>query len=696
MLTLRARWVLPIAGPPLDEGWVAVADGRVAAVGRERRRSVRPGAADVDLGRVALLPGLVNAHTHLELSYLAGAVPPAGRFTDWIRQVMALRREQPDPAAPAIIDPMRGAISALTRQGTALVGDVSNTLVSVPALGDAGQHATVFHELIRLRAADAESVCAAARDRIAALAIPPHVRVSLAPHAPYRSLRGSSRPSAGSATGTCARARRCTSRSPPRKTELLEQGTGPWRRLLGNLGAWDDEWTAPGCGAVEYMERMGLLDDRLLAVHAVQCSPRDLGRLAARRATVVTCPRSNRHVGVGMPPLPRSMRRGSPSPSAPIVSRAQPDLSVWPELAELRRLAPEVPAGRLLESATRTGAEALGFGSEFGTIEPGKRAALVAVSIPPAAGGAAEVEERPRERNRRDTAPLGRGHRLMMWTQVRTYASFVRFSHSVFALPFALTGALLAVARRAGQLGAGGWIIVAMVGGPQRRDGIQPAGRRRVGRAEPADGDARDSPRRHDPRGGSALRRGGVGRVRAAAPRLGRCAWRSRRSPSPSSSGIAREALHDLHAGVPGPGHGGRARRRVAGGRGTRRGEPWLLGLAIGLWVGGFDVLYACQDLEFDRAHGLRSIPVRFGVARSLAISRAMHVSRSSAMAALGVVAQLGRSTSVAWRPSPRCSCTSSRSCGDDDLSQVKRAFDLNGYVGMLYFAVTTTAVFLR
>ena len=71
-----------------------------------------------------------------------------------------------------------------------------------------------------------------------------------------------------------------------------------------------------------------------------------------------------------------------------------PDLSVWPELAELRRLAPEVPAGRLLESATRTGAEALGFGSEFGTIEPGKRAALVAVSIPPAAGGAAEVEER--------------------------------------------------------------------------------------------------------------------------------------------------------------------------------------------------------------------------------------------------------------------------------------------------------------
>ena len=133
----------------------------------------------------------------------------------------------------------------------------------------------------------------------------------------------------------------------------------------------------------------------------------------------------------------------------------------------------------------------------------------------------------------------------------------------------------------------------------------------------------------------------------------------------------------------------------AAGGRGGA--EPWLLGLAIGLWVGGFDVLYACQDLEFDRAHGLHSIPVRFGVARSLA-DLASHARRrrSCAWSRSASVAPLGPIYSVAWRWSPRCSSTSSRSSRADDLSQVKRAFDLNGYVGILYLVTTTAAIYVR
>jgi 4-hydroxybenzoate polyprenyltransferase len=123
--------------------------------------------------------------------------------------------------------------------------------------------------------------------------------------------------------------------------------------------------------------------------------------------------------------------------------------------------------------------------------------------------------------------------------------------------------------------------------------------------------------------------------------------------------------------------------------------EPWLLGLAIGTWVGGFDVLYACQDLEFDRAHGLRSIPVRFGVARSLAISRGMHVLTIGALAALAPVADLGwlylaGVAGVALLLIYEQSLVSER-----DLSQVKRAFDLNGYVGILYLATTALAIYV-
>jgi 4-hydroxybenzoate polyprenyltransferase len=132
----------------------------------------------------------------------------------------------------------------------------------------------------------------------------------------------------------------------------------------------------------------------------------------------------------------------------------------------------------------------------------------------------------------------------------------------------------------------------------------------------------------------------------------------------------------------------------AAGGRGGA--EPWLLGLAIGLWVGGFDILYACQDVDFDRGHGLRSIPVRFGIANAIRLSRVMHVATVIAMAALWRVADLplvylGGVALVAALLLYEQSLVS-----QDDLSQVKKAFDLNGYVGIIYFAATALALYVE
>ena len=132
----------------------------------------------------------------------------------------------------------------------------------------------------------------------------------------------------------------------------------------------------------------------------------------------------------------------------------------------------------------------------------------------------------------------------------------------------------------------------------------------------------------------------------------------------------------------------------AAGGRGGA--EPWLLGLAIGTWVGGFDVLYACQDLAFDRANGLRSIPVRFGIARSLAISRAMHVITVACLAALGPLAHLGGIYLAGVAGVAGLLAYEQSLVSEDDLSQVKRAFDLNGYVGILYLAATAAAIYVH
>jgi 4-hydroxybenzoate polyprenyltransferase len=130
----------------------------------------------------------------------------------------------------------------------------------------------------------------------------------------------------------------------------------------------------------------------------------------------------------------------------------------------------------------------------------------------------------------------------------------------------------------------------------------------------------------------------------------------------------------------------------AVGGRGGS--EPWLLGLAIGAWVGGFDVLYACQDVEFDRAHGLKSIPVRFGVPASLAISRVLHAITIACLLALPLVTPLPLYYEIGVAAVAGLLVYEQSLVSSTDLSQVKRAFDLNGYVGILYLLVLAASVY--
>jgi cytosine/adenosine deaminase-related metal-dependent hydrolase len=141
---------------------------------------------------------------------------------------------------------------------------------------------------------------------------------------------------------------------------------------------------------VAYLAEMRFLDAGVLIVHAVQCSDDDLARLAMLGPTVVSCPRSNRYVGVGDPPLAAFYDAGLPVAFGTDSLASVDDLQMFAELAAARRVAPRVPAHDLLESATLTGATALGFGDGFGSVEPGKRAALITVRLPEPVG---DVEE---------------------------------------------------------------------------------------------------------------------------------------------------------------------------------------------------------------------------------------------------------------------------------------------------------------
>ncbi|MBY0494403.1 MAG: putative 4-hydroxybenzoate polyprenyltransferase [Cyanobacteria bacterium] len=282
--------------------------------------------------------------------------------------------------------------------------------------------------------------------------------------------------------------------------------------------------------------------------------------------------------------------------------------------------------------------------------------------------------------------------------RVATYLSFIRFSHSVFALPFALTGALLAWQRAPFDWRQLVWVMVAMVAARSAAMGFN--------RLADANMDALN-PRtatREIPRGALSGRDAAIFVVVtsiifvfAAFQLNNTCGWLSPvalaivfwYSLAKRYTSYTQAFLGLAMAVAPVGGW------LAAGGR-IGAAEPWLLGLAIGLWVGGFDILYACQDVEFDRAHGLNSIPVRYGVARSLIISRVMHVATVIGMAALAWLLPLGPIYLGGVAMVAALLIYEQSLVSATDLSQVKRAFDLNGWVGILYFVTTGLALYVR
>jgi 4-hydroxybenzoate polyprenyltransferase len=279
--------------------------------------------------------------------------------------------------------------------------------------------------------------------------------------------------------------------------------------------------------------------------------------------------------------------------------------------------------------------------------------------------------------------------------RIAVYLSFVRFSHSVFALPFALAGALLAARHVPLQLGTIGWILVAMIAARSAAMGFNRLVDARFDALNPR------TANRELPLGlmshaeailfvvlSSALFVFAASRLNPLCFMLSPVALAIVFWYSLAKRYTTWTQLFLGLAMAVAPVGGWLA----VGGRGGW--EPWLLALAIGAWVGGFDVLYACQDLEFDRVHGLRSIPVRYGVPAALAISRAMHVVTIVCLVALSFITPLGRFYLAGVAVVAALLAYEQSLVRADDLSQVKRAFDMNGYVGILYLLVLVVSLY--
>lgn len=396
----RAKFVMTRPERLLEDAAVRVADdGRILQVGAWGGLRKGFGSGRVtDWGDALLMPGLVNAHTHLELTALGGKVTRFDSFADWALQLIRARRVWTPEEYRA--STQAGARLALA-SGTTLVGDIASSDVGWDALADAlpcdsdavgatvptSPRRVVFEEALGL----APGLADAALDRVRGLfrradqgAARPLQTHAVSPHAPYSTSGELYRKVAA-----FAQSRDVTWTTHVAETlgelRFFEDGGGEFREFLSRLGAFPEGWAPPGRHPVAWLDGMGVLGASSLLAHCNYLDGDALRRLARRRAPVVYCPRSHDFFGHGRHPIRDLIDAGVPVALGTDSLASNGSLDMLEEMRFLGARRKDLTAAEVFHAATGGGAVALGFAGRLGALEPGYFADMAVVDLPPVA-----------------------------------------------------------------------------------------------------------------------------------------------------------------------------------------------------------------------------------------------------------------------------------------------------------------------
>lgn len=380
MIRYRARYVVPVATSPIVDGIVAVDGERITYVGPA---STAPAGRTVDLGYALLLPGLVNAHTHLELTAMRGFLEDLD-FRAWILRLTTAKRAV--LSRDMLLDAARYGIDEGLKHGITTYADTCDSGVAFDAMRERGVRGIMYQEVFGPDPAQCAASLAELRDRIDRLRPleTPLVRLGVSPHAPYTV----------SDALFAAVARYAREGNLPVAIHIAESGLEQELVVRGQ-GAFADGLRARAISVaprartpVELLADLDVLSARPLLIHCVRVDDGDIARIARSRCTVAHCPASNAKLGHGIAPLTDLLSAGIPVGlgSDSVASNNRVDMLGESRLAALFQRArlgsfAEISASDAIRLATLGGARALGVDAEVGSLEVGKAADLAAFPL---------------------------------------------------------------------------------------------------------------------------------------------------------------------------------------------------------------------------------------------------------------------------------------------------------------------------
>ncbi len=369
MICLQARWVFPGDGPPQKNGKIAIADGRIVEL---------PGASIpvIDLGDVALVPGLINAHTHLEFSDLTQPIEPRREFSSWIANVIQSRRARVE----SIDEIVRRGLDECETSGTSALAEIatSNWMLDL-TLQQKSPSVHFFREFLGLRPEQVDVQLEAAKQFLEQGRSSGMKHLGLSPHAPYslhpKLFEGLCDLAAEYAVPVVMHLAES-----PAELQLLAQGSGPLVELFTGMGIWRSDVIPRDRRPMHYLRSLAHLP-RVLLAHGNLLETSEQDFISQHpNISIVYCPRTHAAMQNGTHPWREMLRRGINVAIGTDSRASNPDLSIWSEMRFLHSRHSELPASEILKLGTANGARALGIAGG-GLLQPGTEAGFNIVTL---------------------------------------------------------------------------------------------------------------------------------------------------------------------------------------------------------------------------------------------------------------------------------------------------------------------------